>query len=130
MPTTPPRPCLTVGCPELVSGGRYCPKHRSNAAVTRQDSEKRRQDDPVLAANARFRSSAAWQKVRRRKMAMNPLCEDPYRTHRMATVSARQIHHIRPLATHYHLRLSLENLMSVCTGCHARLERDEQKKIQ
>ena len=54
-----------------------------------------------------------------------PLCEDPFKDHerRDDTETAKQVHHVKGLATHPELAYDLDNLMSVCTRCHAKLER-------
>jgi 5-methylcytosine-specific restriction endonuclease McrA len=55
---------------------------------------------------------------------MNPICEDPFNVHGSITASADQAHHIKPLLTHPELAFVLDNLMSLCTKCHARIESD------
>lgn len=118
------KPCSTPGCPALIDAGRHCAKHAPARNNARRDYEAKRQADPVLAESKRFRNSAAWQKVRRLKFSVNPICEDPFGDHQRActTASADHAHHIKPLASHPELGLHLNNLMSVCTRCHSRLE--------
>lgn len=84
---------------------------------------------PHLAYAAQVRSSAAWQRLRRIKLTMDPLCEDPHGEHARTgrTATATQAHHVLPLATHPELALELSNLMSVCTRCHARLEQEARR---
>ena len=45
------------------------------------------------------------------------------------TATAQQVHHIKPLATEegFEMRLHWNNLMSVCTACHARIESDARR---
>jgi 5-methylcytosine-specific restriction endonuclease McrA len=118
-------PCRQPGCPALLPRSGYCPAHASKAAAPGRDYEAKRARTPHLAEAARLRSSAKWQRIRRIKLAQDPLCEDPRGDHRRrgTTATAQQVHHIRPLATHPELAFDLGNLMSLCTRCHAKLER-------
>ena len=119
-------PCKHPGCNALLDKRGYCEAHHASAPKPRENYDRWRKRDPKQARIDAFRSTAAWQNVRRLKMAANPLCEDPFGEHARsgATTSTRQIHHIEPLATPqgWGRRLTWENLMGVCTACHARLE--------
>ena len=59
---------------------------------------------------------ALWQKVRKIKIMRNPTCEqcDKQGVDKIATI----VHHIMPIDTHPELRLSMDNLMSLCNECH------------
>lgn len=117
-------PCKHPGCAALLDKSGFCERHASHAMQPRRDYEAKRKTDPVLQASQRFRSSTAWRKLSKLKLSMNPLCEDPFGDHarRATTRSALQVHHIKPLATHPECGLDLDNLQSVCTACHAKLE--------
>lgn len=120
-------PCRHPGCSALLDRSGYCDAHADRACAPAKDYDRhRRAVIPHLAHAARVRSSAAWQRLRRLKLSMSPLCQDPHGDHARAnqTDTASQVHHIEPLATHPDLGLELSNLMSVCTRCHARLERE------
>ena len=124
-------PCKYPGCCELVDKIGWCANHQSSATDRRKDYDKgRRTSDTALALAAEIRSGWRWKRVRRQKLMGWPLCEDPFSDHarRGATETAKQVHHVQGLATHPELAYVLDNLMSVCTRCHARLERlaDEQ----
>jgi len=126
-------PCKHPGCASLLDALGYCEAHATNAPNTRRDYDRgRRMNTPALRAAADFRSSYRWKKVQRLKQSMNPLCEDPYGQHerRGVTETGRQVHHIIGLAqcAGDERAYSLDNLMSVCWKCHARLERDERNK--
>lgn len=123
-------PCKYPGCSTLLDKSGWCERHQASAPNPRANYDRWRKRDPNQSAVDRFRSSAAWQKARRQKMAVNPLCEDPFGDHarRGDTVSVHGVHHIKGLATHPDLGLSWENLMSVCAKCHARLESEAKKK--
>lgn len=65
MPTSPPHPCTTPGCPELVSGGSACDKHRKQR---RKVSEARRGSRHKRGYGAR------WDKERKAFLRLNPFC--------------------------------------------------------
>ena len=122
-------PCRHPGCSALLDRSGHCEDHADRASGQAKDYDRhRRATTPRLAYAARVRSSAAWQRLRRLKLTMDPLCEDPHGDHARArrTITATQAHHVQPLATHPDLGLELSNLMSVCTRCHAKLERMAQ----
>lgn len=120
------KPCLYPACRNLIDRGRYCPDHASRERDHQRNSDKARRMDPITDQNARFRWSKEWQATRRQKLIDNPLCEDPHGRHGTRTATATQVHHIKPLATHYHLRLTPSNLMSVCASCHDVFNRKER----
>ena len=82
--------------------------------------EERRRRDPALALARCLRSSAQWKKVRAMKLARDPLCEE-CKQHAVAT-RATQVHHREALVRRPDLAFVLDNLVSTCTTCHARLE--------
>jgi 5-methylcytosine-specific restriction endonuclease McrA len=124
-------PCKHPGCPTLVNGNAYCDQHVRpinhdvKAYRKRYDATTRR-DSIDLSAAASFRSSKKWQRVRRVKLSMNPICEDPFGDHdkRGLTETAKQVHHIVGLneCAGDSRAYDLTNLMSVCFRCHARIE--------
>lgn len=122
-------PCKYPGCGSLLDRSGYCNKHAGNAPNHRKRYDKgRRANTPALAAAANFRSSYLWKKTQNLKIRSNPFCEDPYKQHerRGTTETAKQVHHIVGLAecAKDERAYKLSNLMSVCFGCHARLERE------
>ena len=121
-------PCKHPGCPEILSKHGYCAKHEANRPDPRKDYEQRRRRDPALARAQDIRSSGRWAKVRRIKMALNPVCEDPFGKHGTNTRTAAHAHHIKPV-----VRCSIEecfdlaNLMSLCVPCHIKLEAETDR---
>ena len=123
------RPCKHPGCAALLDRSGYCEAHAASAPKPRANYQAWRQRDPQQSAIDRFRSSPSWKSARKHKRAAQPLCADPYGSHAAdgSTHSTTQIHHIHALATHPHLGLVADNLMGVCTACHARLEADAKR---
>jgi 5-methylcytosine-specific restriction endonuclease McrA len=67
---------------------------------------------------------AAWQKLRKLKIVRYPLCEEHLKHGR--AVPAQKVHHIKPIETHPHLMLVMENLMSLCNECHEKVHGPER----
>jgi len=117
-------PCRHPGCNALLPRSGFCEAHAHKKQQPQKDYDKYvRANDPALAMAARIRSSIRWRKVRRMKLSCYPLCEDPFGVHKDSTESAIQVHHIKGLATHPELAYDMTNLMSVCSKCHAKIER-------
>lgn len=76
---------------------------------------------------AQLRGSAAargydrkWLKLREAFLGANPLCK---RCEVMGfAIAAEEVHHMQPIVERPGLRLSWENLMSVCKPCHLAIE--------
>ena len=93
---------------------RYRPGNKPPAA-TRQAQ--------LTALDARRGSSAqrgydaAWRRLRDRVLGEEPLCRFCSAAGRVN--AAREVDHIRPVATHPELRLVRSNLRPLCTPCHS-----------
>lgn len=122
------RPCNHPGCHELVSGqDRRCPKHATNDPRKHYE-EARRKKDPALAMAKRIRSSKQWSDVRRAKLSINPICENPHGLHKRGMEPvASEVHHIERIQDAPELAFSMGNLMSLCTKCHAVFSAQERK---
>ena len=121
------KPCNYPACRALIENGAYCAEHADKAQKRHRIYDERvRASDPALAIAAAIRSSPRWKRLQRIKLLTNPLCEDPFGQHarRQVTETATQVHHIKGLATNPGLAYDMDNLMSVCTRCHARIERE------
>lgn len=90
----------------------------------------------VLPANLKrarkFRSSGLWQKVRNSYIRNNPLCADVFGIHTKegGPVGATEVHHIKPLSTHFFLKAYPNNLASLCHKCHDLIEKMERQHKQ
>ena len=123
-------PCRHPGCPKLLPVSGYCDQHGKAVNQSRADYDQRRKSDLTLARSAAIRSSLRWKKVARLKINANPLCEDPLQNHkrRNMTESSTQVHHVSGLAIAPEKAFEWDNLMAVCTKCHALLEAKERKR--
>ena len=102
------RPC-SGGCGALVPRGRC-----STCGLVHERTRR-----PGWVST--FYGSVRWQKTRRMKLNVNPMCErcDPITSASVAV----EVHHLIPLLVRPDLGLSLENLESLCTDCHHRIDR-------
>lgn len=86
--------------------------------------DDKRKDDPRLFKAKRIRSSSTWQKVRKRFLIQNPLCDDPFGHHKHdgVTVAAAEVHHIESIVDNPTLAYYPKNLQALCIQCHNRIE--------
>jgi 5-methylcytosine-specific restriction enzyme A len=115
MPRKPKTPCRYPGCPRLVDGGSYCEEHQKE--ITKQYNTYER--DKV---SQRFYQSEEWKLVRKRKLQLNPLCEECLRQGKLT--KATMVDHIKPIKEGG-APLDLANLQSLCWSCHSRKSAEE-----
>ncbi|MEN6370921.1 MAG: HNH endonuclease [Armatimonadota bacterium] len=108
MPTAPKRPCAVKNCPNLTNK-RFCEQH---------EREHWKRLDANRSNSAARGYDARWSKLAKLYLKRNPLCEDCQE--RGLTVAAQLVHHIKEVDTHPKLRLSWDNLRSLCRACHER----------
>lgn len=87
---------------------------RKPRAQVQREYAVRRMESPESARADMIRSSAGWQSVRRRFLAVHPVCGC------CGQRLAEQVHHLEPVERRPDLALAWDNLAPVCTGCHAR----------
>lgn len=75
-----------------------------------------------MGKNAVFYASRVWRKLRKVKLLNNPICEECKKAY------ATEVHHLIPLEDNYDLRLSYDNLQSLCKPCHSIETRKEMQK--
>lgn len=115
MPQRPAKPCRQPGCPELVHGpSAYCRSHQ-------QDTQ--RVYDQQRGSSAQRGYGARWRRLRRMKLANDPLCADPFNVHADQVVIATEVDHITPKVQGG--QDVMENLQSLCKSCHSRKTRLE-----
>lgn len=109
MPTRPPKPCNTPGCPELAVGSPWCPSHAQKVA---QDAPARVSDAKRPQARARGYDNV-WRRCRNAYIAQHPFCE-------CCEAPATLVHHNHPLDKGG-ARLDHWNLKSLCSDCHTQI---------
>lgn len=119
MPVKPKRPCSYPSCNQITDD-KYCDKHLEHA---RQEEAKRHRhyDKYKRDKQARdFYHSLAWEKAREQVLIRDHyLCQHCLKEKRITP--ADMVHHIMPVRTHWHLRLVLSNLVSLCNACHRKV---------
>ena len=108
MPNKPKRPCRQKSCPRLTDReSGYCEEHEKKAASVYNRFIRR--------PEAKKRYGYQWQKLRKKFLSINPLCEICKSKGRYTT--ATEVHHIKPLSEGGTNEVS--NLMALCKPCHS-----------
>jgi|GEM_PF-480350 5-methylcytosine-specific restriction protein A len=118
MARRPFKPCAYPGCSELVSEGRYCPKHQHKEKE--QMAERHRYYDTHQRDERadRFYKSKAWVATRQAVLTRDLwLCQDCKAQGRLTP--ANHVHHIVELRDDWSKRLHMDNLISLCASCHS-----------
>lgn len=111
MPLRAKRPCAGAGCRDVASGGRFCAKCAVDKAVTRPYDRWR-------GSSASRGYDAAWRRVRLQALERDHfLCQDCLL--RKILTPAEEVHHLIEIDIAPHLRLELDNLLSLCKPCHS-----------
>jgi 5-methylcytosine-specific restriction protein A len=128
MPSRPKRPCSVPGCSNLTQG-RYCEQHRHKEQQDRAE-RNRYYDKHIRDQKTReFYHSKEWQRVRQAALIRdNYLCQKCLKEKRIT--SAEVVDHIIPVKVEWSLRLSLNNLQSLCNACHNRKTAEDMKKYR
>ena len=103
MPRRPGTPCQHPGCPELVSNGKYCEKHKPLHS----------EDRPSAAARG---YGSKWQKASKKYLEAHPLCVKCMAVgeYTKATV----VDHIIPHRGDQKLFWDRSNWQALCKKCH------------
>lgn len=109
-----PYTCGYPFCSSMSDRPGYCPSHKAKAEAARQHTYD---DSRRNAAAKAFYGSQAWSNCRLTILSQRPDCES------CRNALATDVHHIKPLAGYWALRLEPTNLMPVCGTCHKRIER-------
>jgi 5-methylcytosine-specific restriction enzyme A len=104
-PTSPPKPCAVPRCPELVSRGSRCDRHRKQATAEWEARSGR-------GGAAARGYDAGWRKVRAQVLADRPWCQHPG-----CERPAVDVHHIFPKRDGGPDRP--ENLLAYCHSHHS-----------
>ena len=100
---------------------KYCPECKG--AERARQRAKTKEYDKLRGTATERGYDAAWRKLRAYKLKISPLCACPDCQNGLIRVkSANTVHHIKPVHTHPHLRLRLDNLLSMTRECHEKIE--------
>lgn len=96
---------------------------RRNILADKEYDLNRRKVSPELSLAKKIRSSKEWQNFRSYFLDKYPLCSNPFNEHKVHDViEAKQVHHIKGIATHPESAFDELNCKGVCTHCHSRIE--------
>lgn len=86
----------------------------------RNPQQGKRSDQRSEEANKyrAFYQSPEWRKLSRRVRDLEPLCREC--AEHGNTSPATDSDHIKPLRTHWELRLDIDNVQPLCKDCHGR----------
>lgn len=114
MAIKPRRPCNRPGCRQLTDR-TYCAEH---------EQQYKREKEQYRGSFRERGYSSTWDKVRKHKIKINPLCEMCERDGRVTV--AEIVHHIKTVRDRPDLVHDMDNLMSVCRPCHGKLHSNEK----
>lgn len=114
MPMKPKKPCRYAGCPELINES-YCEEHKK--LITKQYNQYWRDKK-----SQKFYQSQEWKTLRKKKLRINPLCEECYRNGKITKATIAD--HITPIKQGG-TALDITNLQSLCWSCHSRKSVEE-----
>jgi len=120
MSMKPKRPCGHAGCREITDN-RYCEAHEDLAKQQKRDRNKRYDKHQRDQQSDRFYHSVQWDRVRQEVLIRDRgLCQHCL-LDKLITM-ADMVHHRFPIKTHWHIRLLMSNLISLCNSCHAKID--------
>lgn len=110
IPTKLATACRVPYCPELVTGGGYCPKHLK---VLRKQQDENRPNSAQRGYGGR------WQRYRAIYLKEHPLCVECYKKGDITPAS--EIDHIQPIShKNDPLFWNPTNHQALCKSCHSR----------
>lgn len=108
----PLKPCAEIGCNELTRSA-YCKTHQKNAQKTHREYNRFSRDKTI----DNFYRSKEWRRLRLVALSRdNYLCV--WCKEKGILNKADVVHHIVETTEDWSLRLTLDNLVSLCHGCH------------
>ncbi len=95
------------------------PTYRPSFLPTKAERDRYYNKAKRNRASTTFYHSKAWLGCREIKLSVNPYCELCLLggVHTPAT----HVHHLLEITTHPHLSLDMDNMQSLCIGCHSRV---------
>jgi 5-methylcytosine-specific restriction protein A len=111
----PSHPCRHPTCTEYITAPGYCTEHAHLAPADSRERHRRYDRERRDPEAKKFYNSAAWQRARDTKLANQPTCE-------ICGRFAEMVHHRTPVRESQEKRTDQDNLQSLCTPCHSKLE--------
>jgi 5-methylcytosine-specific restriction protein A len=90
------------------------PNHPKTNKISRLNTPKKPENRPNASERGYDNS---WRKVRKYHLLHNPLCEDCVK--QGLYIPGQDVHHIKKVSEHPHLRDDPDNLMTLCHSCHS-----------
>jgi 5-methylcytosine-specific restriction protein A len=107
----------------------YCNRFHNRGVICPNRPKRRRSEIEANYIN-RFRSSKAWQdkrgEIRIRDKNLCRFCQKNGKY----VFSRLSVHHIRPIAKAWHLRLENDNLITLCDVCHKMADNEEISAVE
>jgi HNH endonuclease. len=125
MATKPKRPCGKIGCRNLTTE-RYCAEHVYLEEQQRKERHKRYDEQQRDKKAAAFYKSVEWERARQQALFKYwGLCQNCLKNKKITP--ADMVHHIKPVRSHWELRLRLDNLIPLCHSCHNKIDHKSLK---
>jgi 5-methylcytosine-specific restriction protein A len=120
----PSHPCRHPTCTTYVRDRGYCAEHAHLAPLERREQHRIYDLYCRDPESKKFYDSAEWKRAREIKLNANPLCE-------LCARFAEHVHHKIPVkeATREQ-RLDQRFLVSLCAGCHSKIEAEARKEAE
>jgi 5-methylcytosine-specific restriction enzyme A len=97
---------------------RKIPVYRSPLQPTPAQARREYDQAPRRKGDLAFYNGARWRKLKRIKLASDPLCEPCRRAGRVT--AATHVHHVQERHLRPDLEYDFDNLESTCLSCHNR----------
>lgn len=108
------RICNYPGC-NKISISTYCAEHQ--AIKDQQKKEKEKKYDEKRGSSYSRGYDKNWEKVRKMKLAMNPVCELCNKYEKLI------VHHLKPISEGGE-KYDFNNLQTLCAECHYKIHRE------
>ncbi|ASJ57558.1 HNH endonuclease [Brevibacillus formosus] len=126
MPVKPKRPCNKAGCTKLTED-RYCEEHQHLQQQNRNRQQRNYDKHRRNKQSSDFYHSKEWEAVRNAALQRDyGLCQDCMQEQRIT--QADVVDHIQPISLYWDLRLSLDNLRSLCHSHHNKKTAEDKRK--
>lgn len=120
--------CAMAGC-KAITTTRYCPKCQAimaNKAKQHAKTRARKSQVNMQDSHKAFYGSAAWKKLRDKKLRQDPLCESCL--DKGFIKEGRDIDHIVEIKDDWDRRLDITNLKTLCRSCHMAKTAEEKRQ--